>query len=345
MQSQNKTAYMISLTLFFSYVEMLLPRFTPFFRLGLANIVILSSFSMPIQSFTVLLFTKAVAASMMSGTLFTPFLLISVCQSLASGFLMYFFNSIFSKNRFISLYGISCAGSSISAAVQLALCYLYLGSGTKVFIAPMLVFNVFSGFFTAFLSGLIQIPEQAPELLNSTEGRAPALTRALRCPLSPLLGLHPKTRKAKIAVAAVLLVCAGSIFFIKNIKILCAVFVLSIILQALSGRKILILPHLCMWIFVLVSQLITPEGKVIFSFSGFSITQGALFTGIEKALKLSAVSALSQCAACIKAPADTLIGKSLLYHKALSDKLRSTNGTILFKVREALGAEKLYVYE
>lgn len=343
MQSQNKIAYLVSLTLFFSYVEMLLPRFTPFFRLGLANIVILNSFSMPLSAFTVLLLTKAVAASMMSGTLFTPFLLISVCQSLASGFLMYFLNYATSKKRLLSLYGISCAGSSLSAVVQLALCGLYLGSGTKVFIAPMLVFNVFSGFLTAFLSGLIQIPKHAPELLHSAEGRAPALSRALRCPLSPLLGLHPKTRPAKIVAASVLLLCAGSIFFINKTVILTAAFLMALVLQALSGRKILILPHACMWIFILVSQFLIPEGQVLYEFSGFTITEGALITGLQKALKLSAVSALSQCAAGIKAPEDTVIGKSLLYYKALSDELRNSKGSILFKVRTALSAEKLYV--
>ena len=343
MQSQNKTAYLVSLTLFFSYVEMLLPRFTPFFRLGLANIVILNSFSMPLSAFTVLLLTKAVAASMMSGTLFTPFLLISVCQSLASGFLMYFLNYATSKNRLLSLYGISCAGSSLSAVVQLALCGLYLGSGTKVFIAPMLVFNVFSGFLTAFLSGLIQIPKHAPELLHSAEGRAPALSRALRCPLSPLLGLHPKTRLVVFTGALILLFCAGAVFFINSIQILIAILIISLLMQFFSGRKILISPHIFMWLFILITQIFLPEGKVIFSILGLSITSGTLQSGIIKALKLSSVSALSQCAACIRLPETTLIGKSLLYHRALSDIMHTSEGSLLKKIRTALNARVLSI--
>ena len=343
MQSRNKIAYLISLTLFFSYVEMLLPRITPFFRLGLSNIAVLNAFYLPLKPFVILLFTKAIAVSMMNGTLFTPFLIISVCQSLSSGILMFFLNKIREKNpKSISIYGISIAGSGLSAVIQIALCLIWLGEGTKIFLGPMIALNTVTGFLTAFLSEFLNIPQKEP-VLNSNQGRAPALSRALRCPLSPLLGLHPKTRPAKIVAASVLMLCAGSIFFINKTVILTAAFLMALVLQALSGRKILILPHACMWIFILVSQFLIPEGQVLYEFSGFTITEGALITGLQKALKLSAVSALSQCAAGIKAPEDTVIGKSLLYYKALSDELRNSKGSILFKVRTALSAEKLYV--
>ncbi|MBQ5999645.1 MAG: Gx transporter family protein [Treponema sp.] len=343
MQSRNKIAYLISLTLFFSYVEMLLPRITPFFRLGLSNIAVLNAFYLPLKPFVILLFTKAIAVSMMNGTLFTPFLIISVCQSLSSGILMFFLNKIREKNpKSISIYGISIAGSGLSAVIQIALCLIWLGEGTKIFLGPMLALNTVTGFLTAFLSEFLNIPQKEP-VLNSNQGRAPALSRALRCPLSPRLGLHPKTRPAIFASALILLLCAGTVFFINSIQILIAVLILSLFLQFLFGRKILISPHIFMWLFILISQLFLPEGKIIFSFHGFSLTVGALQTGIIKALKLSSVSALSQCATCIKLPETSLIGKSLLYHRALSDLMRSSEGSLLKKVRTALSARDLSI--
>ena len=343
MQSRNKIAYLISLTLFFSYVEMLIPHVTPFFRLGLSNIAVLNAFYLPLGSFIILLFTKSIAVSMMNGTLFTPFLLISVCQSLSSGLLMFFLNKFREKHqKSISIYGISIAGSGLSAAVQIALCLAWLGEGTKFFLGPMLAINTATGFLTAFLSDFLDIPQTEP-LLIFNQGRAPALSRALRCPLSPLLGLHPKTRLVVFTGALILLFCAGAVFFINSIQILIAILIISLLMQFFSGRKILISPHIFMWLFILITQIFLPEGKVIFSILGLSITSGTLQSGIIKALKLSSVSALSQCAACIRLPETTLIGKSLLYHRALSDIMHTSEGSLLKKIRTALNARVLSI--
>ena len=79
--SKNTLAYLWALTLLFSYAEMVLPRLVPFFRLGLANTVILLALDINFSSFIILSILKATAASLMGGTLFSPFFLISLLQS------------------------------------------------------------------------------------------------------------------------------------------------------------------------------------------------------------------------------------------------------------------------
>ena len=151
MQSRNKSlAYLCALTLLFSYAEMILPRIVPFFRLGFANTVILIALDIDFGSFILLSILKAAAASLMGGTLFSPFFLISLAQSLLSALVMRLLYKLISK-KLLSLYGISIAGSAVSALVQIGLASLYIGKGTFSLLGPMLIFNTISGLITAFL--------------------------------------------------------------------------------------------------------------------------------------------------------------------------------------------------
>ena len=195
-------AYLASLTLLFSYIEMILPRTLPFFRLGLGNIAILMAFALPPAPFLLLCLLKATAASLMAGTLFSPFFVISLAQSLASGVFMYFLSIINSKfqEKLFSVYGISLFGSGISALVQILLCAAYLGSGTFALLGPMMLFNTASGILTAFFSTKISGKE-----LSITP---PQLSE------SPAKPNH--SGKSQILFAAAILLAAAGIFFIKN---------------------------------------------------------------------------------------------------------------------------------
>lgn len=176
-EKRSRLAYLTALTLIFSYAELLFPRFIPFFKPGLSNIVILSSLDLPAFTFFLLASFKALAASLMSGTLFSPFAAISLAQSVLSGFFMlavFRLNNFFKKKIF-SLYGISVLGSTISAAVQIFLSALYLGKGTLLLLGPMLIFNAASGIFTAFSAQFFKIPSEAPVLRGGSLplGRTP----------------------------------------------------------------------------------------------------------------------------------------------------------------------------
>lgn len=321
-QNKNKIAYLGALTLLFSYAEMLLPRFTPFFRIGLGNIAILLAFDLNPLSFMLLTLIKAFASSLMAGTLFSPFFLISLGQSFFSGMMMYLLARLNRKckNKLFSLYGISILGSAVSALIQIFLSTLYLGKGTYSLLGPMLLFSLFSGIITAFFSLILHIPEQAPNLIRkeSVEKKQPVLLLAL-----------------------LILSASAAIFMIKNLIILSLALILALILQLISGRKIFIFPHISLWIFVVISTLFIPNGEVLIKIGTFSITKGSLIIGITKALKLSIVSALSQCAASLKPRGDRPLALVLAYFTALSNLFRSSQGNFIQKLKTTLQAQNL----
>lgn len=321
-QNKNKIAYLGALTLLFSYAEMLLPRFTPFFRIGLGNIAILLAFDLNPLSFMLLTLIKAFASSLMAGTLFSPFFLISLGQSFFSGMMMYLLARLNRKckNILFSLYGISILGSAVSALIQIFLSTLYLGKGTYSLLGPMLLFSLFSGIITAFFSLILHIPEQAPNLIRkeSVEKKQPVLLLAL-----------------------LILSASAAIFMIKNLIILSLALILALILQLISGRKIYIFPHISLWIFVVISTLFIPNGEVLIKIGTFSITKGSLIIGITKALKLSIVSALSQCAASLKPRGDRPLALVLAYFTALSNLFRSSQGNFIQKFKTTLQAQNL----
>lgn len=321
-QNKNKIAYLGALTLLFSYAEMLLPRFTPFFRIGLGNIAILLAFDLNPLSFMLLTLIKAFASSLMAGTLFSPFFLISLGQSFFSGMMMYLLARLNRKckNNLFSLYGISILGSAVSTLIQIFLSTLYLGKGTYSLLGPMLLFSLFSGIITAFFSLILHIPEQAPNLIRkeSVEKKQPVLLLAL-----------------------LILSASAAIFMIKNLIILSLALILALILQLISGRKIYIFPHISLWIFVVISTLFIPNGEVLIKIGTFSITKGSLIIGITKALKLSIVSALSQCAASLKPRGDRPLALVLAYFTALSNLFRSSQGNFIQKLKTTLQAQNL----
>ena len=316
---QNKSlAYLCALTLLFSYAEMILPRILPFFRLGFANTVILAALDINFTSFIALSVLKAAAASLMGGTLFSPFFLISLAQSLLSALVMRLLYKLISK-KLLSLYGISIAGSAVSALVQIGLASLYLGAGTFSLLGPMLIFNTISGCITAFFCEKLNIKEnlnciklpEAPE-----EKEAPARSR-------PAL---------QIILTIILLAISAELFFIKNLYVLAASFILSLIAQSLCKRKIYIIPHITLWLFIFISMIFVPNGEVIFEYWIISITKGALLIALQKALVLSTVSALSQCATCLNPGRNTLLGLSFEYYSLMIKRFSEKDGSIINKI-------------
>jgi len=325
-QTKNRVAYLSALTLLFSYIEMILPRTVPFFRLGLGNIAILMAFNLPLAPFLLLSLIKATAASLMAGTLFSPFYLVSLAQSFSSALLMYMIAVINKKSgeKLFSVYGISVLGSALSAVAQILLCSLYLGAGTFALLGPMLIFNTASGILTAFFCTKIGNIDFNPS------SDAPKTETQLSATFSS------KNQFVQIFFAVAILTSAAAIFFIKSIPVLALAFCLSLIAQKLCKRKILLLPHISLWIFVLISTILVPEGKVLFKIWNISITQGAIISGIQKSLRLSAVSALSQCAIILEPPKDSILALSLLYYKNMSDKFRTTKGNLFQRIKATL---------
>jgi len=295
---KNKIPFLAAYALFLTYAEALLPRLTPFFRFGLGNTVVLLALGLPVPAFLLLIFIKTIAACMINGTLISPFFLISICQSVVSGFFMYLLNKI--KGRWLSIYGISFSGSAISALVQIFLCSLYLKTGVYVLLGPMLIFSVFSGFITAFLSQNLKITKNIPDFQQLLEERKAS-------------SVKESSSLKIIIVISVILIFSAVIFAMKNIYILAGCLVISFIAQLSCHRKIKLVPHISMWLFVVISCLFVPQGEVLYKILKLSITKGALLSGIEKAMKLSAVMALSQCLTILRPKGLSLISQTLVY--------------------------------
>ncbi len=324
LRDRNYIAYLGALTLLFSYAEMFLPRTVPFFRLGLGNTVVLLAFGLDFPAFLVLLLIKAVASSLMAGTLFSPFFVLSLAQSLASGIVMYgLFYGTRRIQKFISLYGISMVGAVASTMVQILLACLYLGAGSYALLGPMMLFSLFASILTAFLALHLHIPDHAPVILES----------------SRKLKVHSSYKVWGIAAA----ICVMAVFTLMQVDliVLGICLVVSLVFQKNSGRRILLMPHITLWIFVLIANILSPSGQVIYSLGQFNITEGALLTGLNQALKLSAVSALSQCAASLRPAGDSIIALSLKYFRGLSNILRNSSGNIFKKIRLALAAVEI----
>ena len=326
MLSQNKKriAYLSALTLLFSYAELFIPRVLPFFRLGLGNIAVLLSFSLDPASFILLTVIKAVASCLMSGTLFSPFFLISFVQSVISGLFMYGIVKLF-RGRLISIYGVSLLGSACSAVIQILLSSLYLGEGTNALLGPMLL----SGIVTAFLSQILHIPEEVPELIKQEKPETSA-------------EIEKKQKTKTICMILAILIASVVIMMLKNIYVLLCALVLSFTAQLLSKRKIKIMPHISLWLFVIISTLMMPQGEVLYTLAGWNITNGALLSGIEKAIKLSALSALSQCLASVRPTGEGILSLSLSYFGGLCKILNSSEGNLITRTRSALCAQTIY---
>ena len=357
--ARQQIARLAAITLIFSYAELMLPRVVPFFRLGLGNAALLMGLALDLSfpAFMLLAVVKAVASNLMAGTLFSPFFLVSFAQSLVSALIMFGLWRVSRAGRegdgrrLLSLYGISVCGAAASALVQIALSSLYLGQGTWALLGPMLLFNLMSGFITAWIAEILGASDKGGEGFYSEfcEAKLQAQVRCSNrntedCNLCrprnapDQSGSQPAHRSRNIFCLTLILAAAASVFFIKNTAVLCVILLLSFLAQKFSGRKILLLPHMSLWLFVLLTSVFVPNGRVFFAFAGFSFTEGAALSAIQKALRLSIVSALSQTAATIKLTAspDSLLTLTLAYYSAMSDTFRNTPGSVISKIKAAL---------
>ncbi|MCR5063858.1 MAG: Gx transporter family protein [Treponema sp.] len=304
---KDKIAFLASLSLIYSYIEFLLPRPVPFLRLGFSNAIILSALFLDFPSFFILCIIKAVCSSFISGILFSPFFIISFSQSVSAGLIMYGAK----KLKIFSVYGISLLGAACSAVVQIYLCSLYLGKGTINLLWIMLSFSVFSGIITAWLSQKIELPESF-DFAENTSGAIET-------------GSSRQKKISSILRIFFILIFSCMIFATGNIFLLILLLILSFIIQLISRRRFIIMPHIFMWLFVFLSSIFVPAGKIIFSFWKITITDGAINSALMKALKLSSSMMLSQAASTINFEGNSIIAKTLKNYSRIINKLNLKN--------------------
>lgn len=326
----EKMAFLTALSLFLSYAEMLLPRFTPFFKLGLTNIIILGTLDLSFPYFLVLIIVKTVTGGIFNGTLFSPFFLISIVQAFVSGISMFFLNklNVICRQKFCSLYGISIFGAAISSFIQILLCSFYVGKSTFALLAPMLVFSILSGFVTAFLC--LQLNLQKIVENNQIKISHSAMIKEES---SENLQKH-----RSLFFSVIILVLCVTTFFLKNIYVSLLFMTAAFIIQTVCRRKIKIIIYVWLWLFVILFSLFVPNGKVLLKIRNFSVTQGALISGIVKAAKLSAAASFSQSVTVTSLSTGKTGFLSLVinYFTIIIERFKTSQGNVFQRIKNTV---------
>jgi uncharacterized membrane protein len=297
-----------ALCFFLSTVEFMIPKPLPFLRIGLANMpIMLACELLPFGPFLLLVALKAAAQGIVSGTLFSYIFLLSVGGSLASALVMYAARAAFP--RALSFVGVSVLGAFASNAAQLALAGLVVfGEGMALAAPPVLALGLVTGTllgfavnrFSARSSWLAdlrsgRVPEPAAPPADATvpvDGNSAAAGAAggnsavtARARVVPPVG--------KLALAACL---AFFLLFFESPWIKLAAATLAGLLLLLGGGKIKLPPVLSASFGIVAFHLFIPFGKVLAEPFGLPITQGALETGIKKALAVEGLIFISRWA-------------------------------------------------
>lgn len=325
-RTERKIAFIAAITLLLSSVEYLIPKPLPFLRLGLANLpllIILDSFSF--KAYLVVLVLKAAGQGMVSGTLFSYLFLISLAGTLSSGLAMKGIKSALKSH--VSLVGCSLAGAFVSNLAQLQVASL-LAYGPSIWIAAPLMLTI--GLITSFVLGLLAE-------IYLKKGRLPKEFASDE--FEPALIVSDETPHYK-AVGIASLLCIPAIIVSEGLPFLIATTALMYCLQALSGRKIRIVPPIMLLLSLLLLSLFEPNGKVLLSLGAVAFTQGSLSIALQKGLRLISLLAASQCLVAsnpkLKGKAGEILMLTLSYFGILSYSFKSTNGSLIERVDQTL---------
>ena len=310
MRYQARIAYLGALSLFFSAVELFIPSLLPFFRIGLANIPVIAALGLPFTDFLMLLLIKAIGTSYVSGTLFSPFFIMSLVQTIVSGTGMYLVKRAAGS---ASVYSVSAFGALLSDIAQIAIASAYAGRGAFSLLPLMLVLSLPASLITAAVSKRIEIPDIKAGFSAEESDNRPAMLLFL---LSAL------------ALASV-----------RSILPLAASAAGCLIFQRAAGRRIRLLPHIMMLVFMTVSSVLTPSGEVLVRILSFPITEGSIADALSKSLMLSSSIALSQGFSRIITPGSGLTGQVLALFDALLESFHKQKGSIADKVQATLMSE------
>ena len=253
----------------------------PFMRLGLANVpIILSLQIFPKRGTIMLSILKIVGQGLINGTLFSYIFIFSACGSLASSLVMIIVYSIFKSA--VSLIGVSAAGAMASNTVQLLLARQFIfGKAAELIAPPFLAAGLVTaaalGVFTAVFARRSEWVRQRRTARGQPDG-IPDMNSQ-----SPTAGKGSQALTANFAFICGLLTIPAFIFQ-SGLPERAVLTLLFIILAVISGRKFRLLPNLVMAAGIIAANLLAPHGKVVLEAGRFSVTTGALETGVMKAL-------------------------------------------------------------
>lgn len=299
-----------------SSLELIVPKPLPFLRIGFANMpLVFGVYFFCFKEYCLLTILKILGQLLISGTLFSYLALFSVASSLASALAMFLCYKILRAK--ISALGISVVGAFFSNVAQLCIAKMFfLGGAILSIVGVFLLFGTItsavlgalclqvlarSRFVKAFFAQNVD-GVQSAQMVQNANGLCGAngALRGTDCVCQNLQGAKlaggAKWRTGvKSFVLCVLLLLA---FFANNLYASAFVFVASAVLFATSGKKFYCLPFILITLCLLISYLIVPCGKVLFTTylfgKKFAITQDALFTALQKCATLHSTLFLSK---------------------------------------------------
>lgn len=300
--------------LFFSVVEVMIPKPVPFFRLGLANLPLLVAVTvLPAGEVLVIILLKILGQGIVSGTLLSYVLLFSAAGSLASGGVMILLSRW--HGRHLSLVGVAVMGALASNLVQLVVSYfLIFGESTRLIAPPFLLVGTVSGIVLGLIAE--RFYRRSRWLACFREGRDP-VQYAARQPERRAGGREGRKAPWK-DVPAYARLAAGlamipPFLFAHHLLVKLAFLLLYVLVMRFAGKGFRLLPGLIVLGAVFVAHLLMPIGEVLFYIGEFPITLGAVREGLTRGLTLVGLVYLSRFAVSAELPIPGAAGR-LLYH-------------------------------
>lgn len=266
-------------------------------RLGLANLpVMLAVEILSFPAFILLLVIKIAGQAVISGTLFSYVLLFSSAGTIASGLAMYSLKKLKSKN-IISFLGISTAGAFFSNSVQIVLAYFFVfGQGIVYITPPMLIIGLMTSFFLGmFANKFAKDSLWYKNIFNKKSVHDYSFAENKKYTLTKNFKSDADTKKLNIYFryfAGFFLTAA--LLFVNLPQTQAVIFGAALILCTAEKVNIkfgfLIFTFICIVIF----NLYPPHGKILYKLSIFTITDGALLKGIQKAVVLEGMVYISK---------------------------------------------------
>ena len=282
---------LVSLCFYLSAIEYAIPKPMPFMRLGLANLpVILSLNFLGAGEYFALVLIKVLIQAVISGTLFSYVALLSFAGSFSSAIIMFVLYRIFYRSKAVSFLGISVAGAMCNNVAQLAVSRLILFGANTKYIAPLLlVSGLVFGFLTGFVSVLVS--EKSVWYKNLCEGRI-LFTQNAQC--GQVVEKFALNKLSTMCICFALILAVTCVFTNNTgIKWICVALLLTEGMIVHRG-KIKLMTPLIITAFIILFEMITPRGKVLFSIFSWHITMGALLKGLNKTANLNAMLFASQ---------------------------------------------------
>ncbi|MDR2181643.1 MAG: Gx transporter family protein [Treponema sp.] len=286
---EKQLAFFGAFCMFLSTLEMLIPRPLPFLRIGLANLPLLVSLRLRPPRFTLALcLLKILGQALVGGSLFSYIFFFSAAGSLASAALMLGCGHLFGTR--MSLAGIGVMGSLASNVTQIILArFFFLGEGAFLIAPAFLAIGAAAGFLLGLFA---QEAVETSEWIHTLASPPESVRAGGQWPL----GGRPARDASRLPYF--IFICGFvSIFpfvFTGSLAAKAFLAALYMALAGFAGRKIRILPNFVLLLSVTALHCLRPLGEVLLMLGTWPLTQGALESGLIKALTLTGLVYLSR---------------------------------------------------